>query len=256
MKKFVIISVIFHLFILINVLYCATKINTKEKPVFMKIGMVQGMNNAKKTTSSKTGSFIENKSKTMVKKQKTNISKPVKKAIKEPIKTVIVSKNEIIKTQVKKAEETYETKETVNENNDAKEFVDKESKSVLGTGGKGEKGTGKDVFAGGNFSKDSAGTYIAASSDGIDYKIIVQAKAHYPTEARAISYNKEVVTRASFTVGLEGKVESVKVINKTPKLGFREETIKALHKMKFEPIIYKGHNIKCRFTKDFYFYPS
>ena len=98
--------------------------------------------------------------------------------------------------------------------------------------------------------------FTAASSEGIEYKILKQVDPDYPVQAERIRYKKKVVITARFLVGLKGEVEKINIINSHEKFGFDKEVEKALKQWKFHPIYYKNKNIKVYFTKDFIFEPK
>lgn len=113
-----------------------------------------------------------------------------------------------------------------------------------------------EAFGNGQFIANGDGTYTALGSGGIAYKIRHEETPVYPREARSIGFNKVVKLRVRFLVGLDGKVESAEVMTKNvPNLGFRESALAAVRQMEFEPIMYKGHNIKMFFKKTIVFQP-
>ena len=118
-------------------------------------------------------------------------------------------------------------------------------------------GTGiGDFFGGGNFIDNGDGTYTASGSGGIPYKIKHEETPKYPRTARDLGFNRVVSVRIRFLVGLDGRVESAEVLTKkTPDLGFREAALEAIRKMEFEPIVYRGRNIKMYFVKRIVFQP-
>ena len=116
-------------------------------------------------------------------------------------------------------------------------------------------GTG-DFFGGGNFIDNGDGTYTASGSGGIPYKIKHEETPKYPRTARDLGFNRVVSVRIRFLVGLDGRVESAEdLTKKTPDLGFREAALEAIRKMEFEPIVYRGRNIKMYFVKRIVFQP-
>ena len=116
-------------------------------------------------------------------------------------------------------------------------------------------GTG-DFFGSGNFIDNGDGTYTANGSGGIPYKIKHEETPKYPRTARDLGFNRVVSVRIRFLVGLDGRVETAEVLTKkTPDLGFREAALEAVRKMEFEPIVYRGRNIKMYFVKRIVFQP-
>lgn len=116
-------------------------------------------------------------------------------------------------------------------------------------------GNGAGDGLGDGFQSNGDGTYTALSSAGIAYTILRDAQAVYPDEARAIGFSRTVGVEARILVGLDGSVESVRILSDTPKLGFREAAADALRQMRFAPIYYQGRNIKMYFLKTIYFQP-
>lgn len=101
----------------------------------------------------------------------------------------------------------------------------------------------------------SSGGKIGANQNisGLLYEIISSPEPQYPIQAKKIRLKEEVVIKARFLVGLDGKVESVEILSGTDRYGFRNEVQKSLKFWKFKPIIYKNENIKLYFYKDFTF---
>lgn len=124
------------------------------------------------------------------------------------------------------------------------------------TEGSGVGSGAGDAFGNGQFVANGDGTYTALGSGGIAYKIRHEETPVYPREARSIGFNKVVKLRVRFLVGLDGHVESAEVTTKNvPNLGFRESALAAVRQMEFDPIIYRGHNIKMFFRKTIVFQP-
>lgn len=126
-----------------------------------------------------------------------------------------------------------------------------------GDGAGSGAGTGSGgAFGSGQFVANGDGTYTALNSNGIAYRIIHEEKPVYPRAARSIGYGNAVAVRVKFLVGLDGRVESAEVLTKNvPDLGFREAALTAIRAMRFEPIVYKGKNIKMYFRKKIIFQP-
>lgn len=119
--------------------------------------------------------------------------------------------------------------------------------------GTGE-GSGDGLGAG--FARGSDGVYTANDGTGIDYTIIYDAQGQWPDEARTIGYNKVVRVNVQILVDTDGSISSVEVLNEVPNLGFKEEAVRAAYRMRFEPIYYKGHNIRMYMIKPIEFYPQ
>lgn len=124
-----------------------------------------------------------------------------------------------------------------------------------GASGTGVAGKGNSHGLGAGFVDNGDGTYTANANAMLSYRIIRDAKVVYPEEARSIGYAKTVVVHARILVGVNGKVEVVQIVSRTPNLGFKEAAESALWNMKFAPITYKGYKIKMYFQKTIYFQP-
>lgn len=155
---------------------------------------------------------------------------------------------------------------------DEKTKKDKTDKSMTGAAGAAGKsgtlngaasqassgvGNGAGELSGNHrFIANGDGTYTALGSGGITYKIITDAAPRYPKQARSIGFNNIVRVRVRFLVGLNGTVETVNVMSENiPDLGFKASAISAIKTMKFQPIWYKGYNIKVFFVKTIIFQP-
>lgn len=114
-----------------------------------------------------------------------------------------------------------------------------------------QSGKGNNILSGNSqFTANGDGSYTALGSSGISYTILQDANPKYPKEARSLGYTKVVKVQIRLLVGLDGQIESVEILNsKIPDLGFKEEAVKAIKKMAFKPIIYRGQNIKMYFKK-------
>lgn len=119
------------------------------------------------------------------------------------------------------------------------------------------QGQGKsDGVGDGQFRDNGDGTYTATGGGGVKFVILHDANPRYPKAARSIGYSSRVKVRVRFLVGKDGRVQKVQILNKRlPDLGFREETLKAVRQMEFEPIIYRGEPISVVFKKTVVFVP-
>lgn len=160
------------------------------------------------------------------------------------------------KPPVKSAKATQKEKATSSVKHDKKaleETKQKAKKSAGGTGGyAGSVGTpsreeGK-VISGqgagtgastgqGNYLSNGDGSFTAMSSKGLDYQILYERPAKYPTRARSIGYSKTVKVTVRFLIGVDGKVESSEILTKDlPNLGFEEAALSSIHSIVFRPI--------------------
>lgn len=108
---------------------------------------------------------------------------------------------------------------------------------------------------GAGFSANGDGSYTATSGTGLSYRILQDAEAHYPEEARALGYASTVPVTGRVLVGTDGNIESVHILTDAPNLGFRQAAEEAFWGMRFAPIVYQGHPIKLWFEKTLIFQP-
>ncbi len=107
-----------------------------------------------------------------------------------------------------------------------------EGKVISGQGAGTGAGTGQ-----GNYLSNGDGSFTAMSSKGLDYQILYERPAKYPTRARSIGYSKTVKVTVRFLVGVDGKVESSEILTKDlPNLGFQEAALSSIHSIVFRPI--------------------
>ena len=160
------------------------------------------------------------------------------------------------KPPVKSAKATQKEKATSSVKPDKKaleETKQKAKKSAGGTGGyagsvgtpsreegKVISGQGAGIGAGtgqGNYLSNGDGSFTAMSSKGLDYQILYERPAKYPTRARSIGYSKTVKVTVRFLIGVDGKVESSEILTKDlPNLGFEEAALTSIHSIVFRPI--------------------
>lgn len=107
-----------------------------------------------------------------------------------------------------------------------------EGKVISGQGTGTGAGTGQ-----GNYLSNGDGSFTAMSSKGLDYQILYERPAKYPTRARSIGYSKTVKVTVRFLIGVDGKVESSEILTKDlPNLGFEEAALTSIHSIVFRPI--------------------
>ena len=129
------------------------------------------------------------------------------------------------------------------------------------TGKKDAAGSGVGTTLGegageGKFRDNGDGTFTATGSAGLAFTIIHDAQVRYPRAARSIGYGKKVRVTVKFLVGEDGLVKNAAVINKNlPDLGFKEEALRAVRQMQFEPIVHQGKTISVYFSKNIVFVP-
>ena len=119
----------------------------------------------------------------------------------------------------------------------------------------GGRGAGAAAGLGDGFSDNGDGSYTAASSAGLSYRILRDAEAYYPEEARSLGYAATVSVTGRVLVGIDGSIESVRILTDAPNLGFRQAAEEAFWRMRFAPIVYQGYPIKLWFEKTLIFQP-
>lgn len=179
---------------------------------------------------------------------KTVEKKSVEPIKKESVKPEVKSKIKDKKKDNKKLSTEKIKKETIDK-------INKEPKDNIVTNEK-SLSIDEEILANGNFNIGKDGIFTAASSDGIDYRILKQIEPNYPIQAERIRYKKKVIVSVRFLVGLNGKIEKIDFLQSHSKLGFDDEVKKALNQWVFHPIYYKNKNIKVYFMKDFIFEPK
>ena len=252
MKKYILISLVFHLIILFGFGVIQTAQLGKDEP---KNQVVPIAFVAKQTSENPGGKVLDTEER--------------EKQSPEPPKPKVEKKPEEKKPEEKKVEKKPEKKEIESNipSKDAKP-VEKQPETTTSENtsstDKGEntssdnsssKGSGDDGF-GSNFISDGDGSYIALSSKGINYQIINEVEPDYPSQAESIGYSKKVKVTVKFLVGLKGNVEKTEITQSHKDLGFDAEVMKAIKKWRFKPIYHNGKNIKVYFVKTFVFDPQ
>ena len=119
----------------------------------------------------------------------------------------------------------------------------------------GGGGMGAAAGLGDGFFDNGDGSYTASSAAGISYRILRDAEAYYPEEARSLGYSATVSVTGRVLVGTDGSIESVRILTDAPNLGFRQAAEEAFWRMRFAPIVYQGYPIKLWFEKTLIFQP-
>ena len=266
MKKYVLISLIVHLAILF--LFATIKTEEVEKEKLVKNEVVSIAFVAKQTSDNPGAKTLDTQEREKPKEEKPKSEPKIEKKVEEkkveekkPVEKPIEKKAE--KTEEKKIESNIPSKEdTSHSDNSSKSSSessstsssDKSSNHSNDGGSPNGNSSGEDL--GSNFIADGDGTYIALTSEGINYQIINEVEPDYPSQAESIGYSKKVQVTVKFLVGLKGNVEKAEIIKSHKDLGFDAEVMKAIKKWKFKPIFHKGKNIKVYFTKTFVFEPQ
>lgn len=266
MKKYVLISLIVHLAILF--LFATIKTEEVEKEKLVKNEVVPIAFVAKQTSDNPGARTLDTQEREKPKEEKPKSEPKIEKKVEEkkveekkPVEKPIEKKAE--KTEEKKIESNISSKEdTSHSDNSSKSSSessstsssDKSSNHSSDGGSPNGNSSGEDL--GSNFIADGDGTYIALTSEGINYQIINEVEPDYPSQAESIGYSNQVKVTVKFLVGLKGNVEKAEIIKSHKDLGFDAEVMKAIKKWRFKPIFHKGKNIKVYFTKTFVFEPQ
>lgn len=258
MKKYILISLIVHLAILF--LFATIKTEEVEKEKLVKNEVVPIAFVAKQTSDNPGGKTLDTQEREKPKEESPKTEPKIEKKVEE--KKVVEKKPEE-KPIEKKIESNIPSKEdTSHSDNSSKtssessstNSSDKSSNHSSKGGSPNGSSSGEDF--GSNFIADGDGTYIALSSEGINYQIINEVEPDYPSQAESIGYSNQVKVTVKFLVGLKGNIEKAEIIKSHKDLGFDAEVMKAIKKWKFKPIFHKGKNIKVYFTKTFVFEPQ
>lgn len=258
MKKYVLISLIVHLAILF--LFATIKTDEVEKEKLVKNEVVPIAFVAKQTSDNPGAKTLDTQEREKPKEEKPKSEPKIEKKVEEK---KVEEKKPVEKPIEKKAEKTEEKKIESNISDSSSKSSsessstsssDKSSNHSSDGGSPNGNSSGEDL--GSNFIADGDGTYIALTSEGINYQIINEVEPDYPSQAESIGYSNQVKVTVKFLVGLKGNVEKAEIIKSHKDLGFDAEVMKAIKKWRFKPIFHKGKNIKVYFTKTFVFEPQ
>lgn len=258
MKKYVLISLIVHLAILF--LFATIKTDEVEKEKLVKNEVVPIAFVAKQTSDNPGAKTLDTQKREKPKEEKPKSEPKIEKKVEEkkveekkPVEKPIEKKTE--KTEEKKIESNIpDSSSKSSSESSSTSSSDKSSNHSNDGGSPNGNSSGEDL--GSNFIADGDGTYIALTSEGINYQIINEVEPDYPSQAESIGYSKKVQVTVKFLVGLKGNVEKAEIIKSHKDLGFDAEVMKAIKKWRFKPIFHKGKNIKVYFTKTFVFEPQ
>jgi len=266
MKKYVLISLIVHLAILF--LFATIKTDEVEKEKLVKNEVVPIAFVAKQTSDNPGAKTLDTQEREKPKEEKPKSEPKIEKKVEEkkieekkPVEKPIEKKAE--KTEEKKIESNIpnknepshsDTSSKSSSESSSTSSSDKSSNHSNDGGSPNGNSSGEDL--GSNFIADGDGTYIALTSEGINYQIINEVEPDYPSQAESIGYSNQVKVTVKFLVGLKGNVEKAEIIKSHKDLGFDAEVMKAIKKWRFKPIFHKGKNIKVYFTKTFVFEPQ
>ncbi len=258
MKKYILISLIVHLAILF--LFATIKTEEVEKEKLVKNEVVPIAFVAKQTSDNPGGKTLDTQEREKPKEETPKTEPKIEKKVEE--KKVVEKKPEE-KPIEKKIESNIPSKEDTSHSDNSSKTSSKSSStnssdksSNHSSEGGSPNGSSSGEDFGSNFIADGDGTYIALSSEGINYQIINEVEPDYPSQAESIGYSNQVKVTVKFLVGLKGNIEKAEIIKSHKDLGFDAEVMKAIKKWKFKPIFHKGKNIKVYFTKTFVFEPQ
>lgn len=250
MKKYVLISLIVHLAILF--LFATIKTDEVEKEKLVKNEVVPIAFVAKQTSNNPGAKTLDTQEREKPKEEKPKSEPKIEKKIEEkkveekkPVEKPIEKKAE--KTEEKKIESNIPSKNEPSHSDTSSKSSsessstsssDKSSNHSSDGGSPNGNSSGEDL--GSNFIADGDGTYIALTSEGINYQIINEVEPDYPSQAESIGYSNQVKVTVKFLVGLKGNVEKAEIIKSHKDLGFDAEVMKAIKKWRFKPIFHKG----------------
>ena len=261
MKKYVLISLIVHLAILF--LFATIKTEEVEKEKLVKNEVVPIAFVAKQTSDNPGGKTLDTQEREKPKQESPKTEPKIEKKVEEKKAEEKPVEKKVEKIEEKKIESNIPSKEDTSHSdnsskssseNSSTSSSDKSSNHSSEGGSPNGNSQGEDL--GSNFIADGDGTYIALSSEGINYQIINEVEPDYPSQAESIGYSNQVKVTVKFLVGLKGNIEKAEIIKSHKDLGFDAEVMKAIKKWRFKPIFHKGKNIKVYFTKTFVFEPQ
>ena len=261
MKKYILISLIVHLAILF--LFATIKTEEVEKEKLVKNEVVPIAFVAKQTSDNPGGKTLDTQEREKPKQESPKTEPKIEKKVEEKKAEEKPVEKKVEKTEEKKIESNISSKEDTSHSDDSSKSSsessstnssDKSSNHSSEGGSPNGSSSGEDL--GSNFIADGDGTYIALTSEGINYQIINEVEPDYPSQAESIGYSKKVQVTVKFLVGLKGNVEKAEIIKSHKDLGFDAEVMKAIKKWRLKPIFHKGKNIKVYFTKTFVFEPQ
>ncbi|MGP1430083.1 MAG: energy transducer TonB family protein [Fusobacterium sp.] len=250
MKKYILISLIVHLAILF--LFATIKTEEVEKEKLVKNEVVPIAFVAKQTSDNPGGKTLDTQEREKPKEESPKTEPKIEKKVEE--KKVVEKKPEEKPIEKKIESNIPDNSSKTSSESSSTNSSDKSSNHSSEGGSPNGSSSGEDF--GSNFIADGDGTYIALSSEGINYQIINEVEPDYPSQAESIGYSNQVKVTVKFLVGLKGNVEKAEIIKSHKDLGFDAEVMKAIKKWKFKPIFHKGKNIKVYFTKTFVFEPQ
>ena len=261
MKKYILISLIVHLAILF--LFATIKTEEVEKEKLVKNEVVPIAFVAKQTSDNPGGKTLDTQEREKPKQESPKTEPKIEKKVEEKKAEEKPVEKKVEKIEEKKIESNIPSKEDTSHSdnsskssseNSSTSSSDKSSNHSSEGGSPNGNSQGEDL--GSNFIADGDGTYIALSSEGINYQIINEVEPDYPSQAESIGYSNQVKVTVKFLVGLKGNIEKAEIIKSHKDLGFDAEVMKAIKKWRFKPIFHKGKNIKVYFTKTFVFEPQ
>lgn len=257
--KFFIVSFVLHFIIIFYV----NVFSIDESIEFKKVGdpdvsftMVEG--SSEPVSSNKVEEPVKEKK---VEQKKKVIEQPKKKeTIQEVEKEVIeVPKeiDEVIEVEEETPEEEVIQEETVEEISEelVGEVVSEVSDISETEAEEVQTETESSDLSSDSFIHLEDGSIVAKNQGvkGLSYGWINDPDPQYPTIARRMKYDKDVIIKVRFLVGYDGKIEEVRFYDNMTGYGFRNEVEKTLKEWEATPVKVDGQKVKLYFYKTFKF---
>lgn len=251
--RFFIVSFVLHLFIgfYFNVF------STNEPIVFEKVG------NPDVSFSMVEGSTEPTAPKAIEKPIKKKVVKKKKKIVEQPKKEKKVIeeiKEEVIVVPKKEEKKIEEVKEEPIEEAVVEEDVEEVTEDVSDSSSEDISNEETSQQESSSLSSDSFihlndGSIVAKNQGvkGLSYGWTNNPDPSYPSIARKMKYDKDVIIKVRFLVGYNGTIEDVKFYDNMTSYGFRAEVEKTLKNWKATPITVDGKKVKLYFYKSFKF---
>ena len=254
MKKYILISLIVHLAILF--LFATIKTEEVEKEKLVKNEVVPIAFVAKQTSDNPGGKTLDTQEREKPKEESPKTEPKIEKKVEEKKKPEEKPIEKKIESNIPSKEYISHSDNSSKTSSESSSTNSSDKSSNHSSEGGSPNGSSSGENFGSNFIADGDGSYIALSSEGINYQIINEVEPDYPSQAESIGYSNQVKVTVKFLVGLKGNIEKAEIIKSHKDLGFDAEVMKAIKKWKFKPIFHKGKNIKVYFTKTFVFEPQ
>lgn len=239
-------SILFSTFLHILIFISAYTFNPKKGFQIDSVGTNPTISNVTTNFSLNKRQVLQEEIKKEIIEEKP-IEKPVIEEKKEPEKLKEIGTKEVVKPKKK-------IKKEIPKKIKKKKIIKKEPIKEKVSTEKPEQSSSKEIM-GKDFIQLSKGVYAAKNQGvkGLSYSFISQPEPNYPTAAKRLGYNREVIIKVKFLVGFNGKIEDIKFYGKDNGLGFHREVEKALMNWKLTPITVQNKKVKLYFYKVFKF---